>query len=102
MGAAPASAFAAPILADPIPSILSRVSPPNPLAGCPAFAARPDSGQPIKATGVGAGRFADGAPMIFLRLEGGAELPIVLEQGDLNELVALLQNIVAPRGELRH
>ncbi len=55
-----------------------------------------DHGQPIRITSVQGGKFVGGSPMLFLGLEDGGQLPLLLEAGDVNELIALLQNISTP------
>lgn len=49
--------------------------------------------QPINIVGVQMAEWQDGSPTILLRLDSGAELPLVLESGSLPELIDQLQNL---------
>ena len=49
----------------------------------------------IVAKSLATGVSNEGAPMLILTLEGGAKLPLVVQGGDLNELIVALQALTS-------
>lgn len=62
----------------------------------------PETLQPLKVVGVQPGRFDDGSPMMFLSVEGGGTISMLLKEGDLNELIDQLKSISSPPGVPKH
>ncbi len=62
----------------------------------------PKSVQPLLIKAIQPAQFNDGRPMIVLEAEGGGKLPLIMEAGDLNELIRSLQGIATPSDQPKH